>query len=214
MKEAAQIEAWDQANSRPPSYMYRWEHVKTVVKLAKKLARETGADVEIVEAAAWLHDVKKFHARGRHPIEGAKFAQSILAKTDFPPEKIDGVALAIKQHMGLWLKKPLENLEAAILWDADKLAKIGLTAAFHWLGGALNRSDEIMTTKDLIAFGRRAEEWQHKTIASMNTLPAKKRQSHVWKATRHCGITSRTNSAVRTSFDCGVRLLWNGNPFS
>ncbi len=174
MKKVAEIEAVDQASGRPVRFRYRWEHVKTVVKLAKKLARQTGADVEIVEAAAWLHDIKKFDARGRHPQEGAKFARTFLKGTDFPKQKIGRVAEAIELHMGLWLDEPLDNLEAAVLWDADKLSKIGLTAAFHWLGGAFNRSKTSLTTRDIITFGRRADEWQHKTVASMNTEPARR----------------------------------------
>jgi uncharacterized protein len=33
--------------------------VQAVVRLANRLAERTGADREIVEAAAWLHDVGK-----------------------------------------------------------------------------------------------------------------------------------------------------------
>lgn len=174
MKKAANLEAADHAGRPNPNFRYRWEHVKTVVKLAKKLARETGADLEIVEAAAWLHDVKKFEARGKHPSAGAAFARELLPKTDFPPDKIEPVAQAIDQHMGLWLTKPLDNLEAAILWDADKLSKIGLTAAFHWIGGALSRENNAMSTKDMIDLGRRAEDWQDKTVASMHTAAARR----------------------------------------
>ena len=81
---------------------YRWEHVKAVVMLARKLARLTNADEEIVEAAAWLHDIRK-DAADNHPQEGATYARQFLPTTDFPPEKIEPVAQAIIDHMGLWL---------------------------------------------------------------------------------------------------------------
>lgn len=154
------------------SFNYRWEHVTTVVTLALRLAELTGADAEIVEAAAWLHDVCKFTHGSRHPIAGADFARAFLPTTDFPPEKIEAVAAAIADHMGLWRDEPLAVLEAQVLWDADKLAKIGLTAVFHWAGGWL-AGDEMRTLSDLIARGRDAK-WQVKTVASMHTEPARR----------------------------------------
>ncbi len=153
------------------SFNYRWEHVQTVVILAKRLAKLTGADEEVVVAAAWLHDVRK-DAREDHPQEGAEFARTFLPTTNFSPEKVERVAQAIADHMGLWLEEPLLNLESQVLWDADKLAKIGLTAVFHWTGLALagNKSRDM---HELIARGRDAA-WQEKTVGSMHTAPAKR----------------------------------------
>lgn len=154
------------------SFNYRWEHVTTVVTLALKLAELTGADADIVEAAAWLHDICKYTDGNRHPQAGAAFARDFLPTTDFPPGKIEAVAAAIADHMGLWRDEPLAVLESQVLWDADKLAKIGLTAVFHWAGGWL-AGDQMRTLSDLIARGRNAE-WQVKTVASMHTAPAKR----------------------------------------
>lgn len=153
------------------SFNYRWEHVKTVVTLAEKLAQQTGADQDIVIAAAWLHDVRK-DAKDRHPQEGAKFAREFLPATDFPPEKIEQVAQAIEDHMGLWRDEPLTNLESQVLWDADKLAKIGLTAVFHWTGFAL-AGNKFRDVHDLIERGRDVD-WHEKTVASMHTEPARR----------------------------------------
>jgi uncharacterized protein len=154
------------------SFNYRWEHVTTVVTLALRLAALTGADLEVVEAAAWLHDISKFTHRDAHPIAGAAEAREFLATTDFPPEKIDAVADAIAAHMGLWRDEPLTVLEAQVLWDADKLAKIGLTAVFHWTGSSL-AGDRPRTVEELITRGRSAD-WQAKTVASMHTAPARR----------------------------------------
>jgi uncharacterized protein len=154
------------------SFNYRWEHVTTVVTLALKLAELTGADAEVVEAAAWLHDIRKYKDRDRHPITGAAFARDFLPTTDFPPEKIEAVAQAIADHMGLWRDEPLTVLESQVLWDADKLAKIGLTAIFHWTGFSLAGA-EMRTLAGLIERGRSAD-WQAKTVASMHTAPARR----------------------------------------
>jgi hypothetical protein len=64
------------------------------------------------------------------------------------------------------------NLESQVLWDADKLAKIGLTAVFHWTGLAL-AGNKFRNVHDLIKRGRDAD-WQEKTVASMHTEPARR----------------------------------------
>ena len=170
MLSATEQELINRHGKTEPSFNYRWEHVTAVVTLATKLAHLTGADSDIVEAAAWLHDVRK-DTKDNHPIEGAKFAREFLPKTDFPPEKIEPVARAIEEHMGLWRDEPLTMLESQVLWDADKLAKIGLTAVFHWTGGSL-AGDKMLTIQDLIKRNRSAN-WQAKTVASMHTEPAR-----------------------------------------
>jgi uncharacterized protein len=171
MRRAAERELKLRHGKTDPSFNYRWEHVTAVVTLATKLAALTGADAEIVEAAAWLHDIRK-ETRNNHPQEGAKFARKFLPQTDFPPEKIEAVAQAIEEHMGLWRDKPLKNLESQVLWDADKLSKTGLTAAFHWTGSALagTKSQEL----EQIILRARSADWQQRTVDSMHTEPARR----------------------------------------
>ena len=169
MRDAANVEAVTRESEG--RYNYRWEHVSAVVALAVRLAELTGADADVVEAAAWLHDVAKYAGRD-HPARGADYARRLLPTTDFPPQKIEAVAQAIEDHMGLWRDAPLETLESQVLWDADKLSKIGLTAAIHWSGMQF-ADGKIRTTTDLIAFGRNAE-WQQKTVQSMHTEPAQR----------------------------------------
>lgn len=152
-------------------FSYRWEHVQAVVSVAAKLAELTGADADVVEAAAWLHDICK-EAGDRHPQEGARFALRFLPTTDFPPKKIKRVAKAIEEHMGLWRDKPLKKLESQVLWDADKLTKIGITAAVHWMGGDFTRG-RIPSTEKLLKRLASAD-FRAKTVDSMHTEPAKR----------------------------------------
>jgi HD superfamily phosphodiesterase len=125
--------------------------------------------------------------RQQHAIEGAAFARAFLPKTDFPPQKIEAVAQAIEDHMGLWREEPLTNLEAKVLWDADKLSEIGLTAVFHWTGGSL-AGNKMTNMRNLLSDSRQAD-WQEKTVASMHTEPARQaarvRMDHfnwLWRA--------------------------------
>lgn len=171
MLSATEQELINRHGSLAVSFNYRWEHVTTVVRLAKRLAVLTGADEDVVEAAAWLHDVRK-ESRENHALAGAQFARSFLPQTTFPRKKIERVAHAIEMHMGLWRNEPLAELEAMILWDADKLSKIGLTAVFHWTGGSL--AGTTLTNVHAIIERSNQSDWQHKTVASMHTKPAKR----------------------------------------
>jgi uncharacterized protein len=149
---------------------YRYEHVRAVVRIALRLAQITGADLETVEAAAWLHDVSKAHSR-QHGIDGAIAAREVLAGTDFPPSKVDAVADAIERHVGLTTTEPIEPIEAAVLWDADKLTKLGATRVIHSTVLLLPRRAEEITTEQLIEQWRDAE-WAEKPIPYFNTVPA------------------------------------------
>lgn len=163
---------WKAGGIKIIPFNHRWEHVQTVVALALRLAQQTGADAEIVEAAAWLHDIRK--GSPSHGVSGAREAKRILARTNFPPEKVEGVVNAIAQHVGLYRAPdaaPLQPVEAAILWDADKLSKLGVQAlAFNLsmsymrgLGLAQRRSNMLEFTTGVLS----------RTVASMNTAPAR-----------------------------------------
>jgi uncharacterized protein len=179
MCAAAEEEAKSNNGGSVPNYNYRWEHVIVVVSLAQKLANLVGADEDIVEAAAWLHDVTKQDGEA-HALTGADSARRLLAQTNFPPEKIEAVAQAIVDHIGLWRDEPLTNLEAMVLWDADKLSKLGLTAAIHWTGMSMTRG-KATTTADLVA-KRKQQQWQSKAIASFHTEPARRAAHARWHA--------------------------------
>jgi len=159
------------AEMGPSGFNYRWEHVRAAVTLACRLAELTGADLDIVEAAAWLHDVTKQDGE-EHAQSGAKFAAGFLPQTDFPGKKIAAVVRAIAEHKGLWRDEPLTNLESMVLWDADKLSKLGLTAAFHFTGIVLAK-DKPLSTEELLA-DLSSGDWQRKAVLSMHTQPARR----------------------------------------
>ncbi len=158
-----------------PAFDYRYEHTLAVVKLARWLAPLAGADPQVVEAAAWLHDVRKFlnhKGRDTHAQDASRAAQEILAGTDFPPAKIPGVRHAIEHHVGLKRHTRLEPAETACLWDADKLSKIGAASLIHFT--CIAAAFDPVDTAGILA---RGEDWlaRARTIAaSMNTKPARK----------------------------------------
>jgi putative nucleotidyltransferase with HDIG domain len=54
----------------------RWEHTQGVAERARSLAPILGEDADLLEAAAWLHDIGYSPAlkiTGFHPLDGARF---------------------------------------------------------------------------------------------------------------------------------------------
>ncbi len=154
---------------------YRFEHTLAVVKLARWLAPQIGADLEATECAAWLHDCRKRlkepQERDHHAQEASAAVPEILAGTDFPSAKIPLVQVAIERHVGLRLTRILEPVEAACLWDADKLSKLGAASVVHFMG--ISPAFQPVTTSDVLARGLRWLELASGIVESMNTEPAR-----------------------------------------
>jgi uncharacterized protein len=117
------------------------DHVLRVLALAESMGEELGADLEVLRAAALLHD-----ASGAHPGEGADrrsheqqsaiFAGEILEKEGWDQIRIDAVQHCIRAHRFRG-NEPPESLEAKILFDADKLDVMGAFGTARTLGYAL-----------------------------------------------------------------------------
>jgi uncharacterized protein len=116
---------------------HNFDHVLRVLRLAERIGREEGADLEIVRAAALLHDVGRETAEATgldHAIFAAARAREILA--DQPPTKVEAVTHAIAAHRFRTSPQPA-TLEAQVLFDADKLdaiGAIGVARAFAYGG--------------------------------------------------------------------------------
>ena len=154
---------------------YRFEHTLGVVKLARWLAPCTGADSEVVECAAWLHDTRKRlngpRGADTHAQDAAGAVEAILEGTNFPSAKIPAVKHAILHHVGLSLLRRLEPIETACLWDADKLSKLGAASLVHFscISGGFGPVD----TAHILERGERWIELARGIVGSLNTAPAR-----------------------------------------
>src|SRR5712692_2947981 len=101
-------------------------HIERVVRSALEIGRREGANLEVIELAAILHDIFEYkethdHVDGfRHEIAGAAEARKILKDLGLPDETIDAVAHCIEAHRKRASRGP-QTLEAKCLFDADKL---------------------------------------------------------------------------------------------
>ncbi|BCO10203.1 phosphohydrolase [Desulfolithobacter dissulfuricans] len=105
------------------------DHSERVYRMAMNLGRELSARLDILGAAALLHDIgrrRESESRGIicHAEIGADMAVPVLQGLDFPEADIKEIVHCIRAHRYRGREKPA-SLEAAILFDADKLDSIG-----------------------------------------------------------------------------------------
>lgn len=103
-------------------------HTERVYRNAIKISKEENVDLDVVKAAALLHDIaRNMEDTGKikcHAEEGAKIAKKILKEINFPKEKVEKVVHAIKVHRYSKNKKA-EIKEGKIIQDADRLDALG-----------------------------------------------------------------------------------------
>jgi len=113
--------------------VHGWDHILRVYHLVEHLARAEHADLEIVHAAALLHDVQDEHpsqpgrseSRATHHMSSASFARHWLEAEGWTAERITAVEHCIRAHRFRDQRESPQTIEAQVLFDADKLDAIG-----------------------------------------------------------------------------------------
>ena len=126
MEIIEEIKKFVEEESLKPSSKYGYEpfmfHFAPTVKYALELADELGADREVVEISAWLHDIGSvIHGRENHHFTGADIAEKKLKELNYPAEKIEMVKNCILNHRGSQKNNPT-SIEEKIIADADALS--------------------------------------------------------------------------------------------
>lgn len=106
-----------------------WEHTLRVHRLCLKIGPIEGADMLVLEAAAYLHDIGRAiqdNSNGVicHAAKGAAMAAENLFDIAIDNERRRNIVHCIKTHRFRNEDKPA-SIEAKILFDADKLDGIG-----------------------------------------------------------------------------------------
>lgn len=120
-----------------------WQHVERVVKLARFIATQEGADLSIVTLAALLHDIAdhKFHNGDREI--GPRMAKEMILAAGGDSTTADQVSEIVQRvsFSGSGGKKNMDSIEGMCVQDADRLdamGAIGIGRAFAY-GGAKGR---------------------------------------------------------------------------
>jgi uncharacterized protein len=152
-----------QAHFSDARFSHDWEHTERVCRLCMHIGASEGADLDVLAAAAFLHDIGRTHqdrVKGGicHAEKGADMAREILARVasdGFPiaDDKKDNIIHCILTHRYRNSHVP-ETREAKVLFDADKLdaiGAVGIARAYLFAGevGAVlhNREADPAETK-------------------------------------------------------------------
>ena len=113
--------------------VHDFAHIERVYRMAEHLAKAECADLEIVHAAALLHDAEGTtpggEARLEHHLRSAEFAAVILTAEGWPEDRIAAVQHCIRAHRFRDDREPPATPEAKCLFDADKLDVLGAIGA-------------------------------------------------------------------------------------
>lgn len=145
----AWLRDWEQRFARhaetvPADAAHDPEHVRRVVRQARRLAELEGADLAVVTPAAWLHDCvhvpKSSPDRSRASRLAAAEAVRLLRDWRYPEGQLDAIAHAIEAHSFSAGIAP-RTIEARVVQDADRLDALGAVglARCLMLGAAMAR---------------------------------------------------------------------------
>lgn len=147
--------------------IHGFPHVERVFNLCIQLGKELGANLFVLEIAAFLHDIgrikeKKDILKRNHADISAEMALIFLKSNDFDLSEveIESIIHCIRSHSFSNNSKP-KTLEAKILSDADKLDALGAIGLYRTIGftvqnqGGVDRvithlENKILKLKDLL----------------------------------------------------------------
>ncbi|GAA4356941.1 HD domain-containing protein [Hymenobacter saemangeumensis] len=117
-----------------------WAHIERVWQMARRLAEEeSGADLQVTELAALLHDIADWKFHGGDYEAGPRAAGDWLRSQGADEALIERVQVIIREvsFKGLGVETPVTSVEAALVQDADRLdaiGAIGIARAFAYGG--------------------------------------------------------------------------------
>jgi uncharacterized protein len=135
------IEAFSKLSFSNICGSHDWSHTQRVYHLCMHIGKKEKADTEVLEIAAYLHDVgrplqDKSNGTVCHAQKGAEIAMELLVNFPLSQDRKANVIHCIRTHRFRSNRQP-ETLEAKILFDADKLdsiGAIGIGRAFQFAG--------------------------------------------------------------------------------
>lgn len=179
---------------RDPAHDF--EHIMRVYRNAGLIGRKEGADMEVLLAAALMHDLvvypKGSAKRSKSADDSADLAEEILRRHGYPQDKIEKISYCIRTHS--YSKKLVPStLEGRVLQDADRLdalGAVGIARTFS-VGGSecrmfYNRRDPFCEEKGRECDDRlyTLDHFQAKLLKLKNSMNTKTGKKMAQKRTR------------------------------
>lgn len=135
------VKAFAEACFDGASGSHDWEHTLRVFRLCEKMGRAENADMDVLRAAAYLHDIGRVFqdASGGevcHAEKGAQMAGPLVETLPLTDSQKRNIIHCIRSHRFRNHHQPA-TVEAKILFDADKLdaiGAVGVARAFLFAG--------------------------------------------------------------------------------
>ena len=104
-----------------------WHHIRRVWKLARQIAAAEGANMEVAELGALLHDIADWKFHGGDEAVGPREAERLLVQEGAPRRIIEAVVaiVAAVSFKGAGVRNEMRSLEGQCVQDADRLDAIG-----------------------------------------------------------------------------------------
>ncbi len=134
-----ELSLWAEKHFQGEGSGHDWWHIWRVWQCSIRLAREEGADSELVQMAALLHDIADHKFHGGDLELGPRKAYEKALKVGCDDGRARRVAKIVAEvsYKGADVPTPVSSLEAAIVQDADRLdamGAIGIARAFAYGG--------------------------------------------------------------------------------
>jgi HD superfamily phosphodiesterase len=117
-----------------PSEVHAEDHILRVLKRCIRLGEKLDADLEVLVAAVYLHDLGRHYIDDKaHGALSALKAEPVLERISFPEEKRATVLHAIRVHDVSATPEDRTTLESKILYDADKIDTLGVVGVLRYI---------------------------------------------------------------------------------
>lgn len=148
-----------------PSEVHAKDHILRVLKRCIRLGEKLGADLEILLAAVYLHDLGRHYINDKiHGALSAQKAAPVLERINFPLEKREAVLHAIRVHDISATPEERITLESKILYDADKIDTLGVVGVLRYIRHFYGRKSIDYVLDDIDA------RWEGLTLPETRTL--------------------------------------------
>lgn len=104
-----------------------WHHINRVWRLTRQIAAEEGANLQVAELGALLHDIADWKFHGGDDSVGPRQAALLLGQEGAPASLIEPVVdiVATISFKGAGVATGMRTLEGKCVQDADRLDAIG-----------------------------------------------------------------------------------------
>ncbi len=121
-----------------------WHHIDRVRKNSLTLGEREGADLEVVNLGALLHDIADHKFHNNDLSVGPNTSRKLILEFGGTAELAERIAVLVAEisFKGAGVETPVSTIEAAVVQDADRMdaiGAIGIARAFAY-GGSKHRA--------------------------------------------------------------------------